>query len=269
MSDSHASHEPKTCMMQHQSLTPSYHAMITSMRARYPNLASLDDELSKKSKDPESGRAAVLEFYPDCVKRQNFQTSNDLLKYVESVNQNNDTCKRRLYLLEGLPRNYIEILGSQLKIEPYLFAQQLRRVIWDDNNRVGNSPLLPSHPSAASTLALQYFELRDFGDQISDFEVTCFNQPRGISVTKVRGEFDGVGIVPKMATFWYERKVDDEWDGEFRRHTPLPAWCSELQLTICSIGLAGSSSWQYLLGRGGIQEEALHYGEWALSGWIC
>ena len=58
---------------------------------------------------------------------------------------------------------------------------------------MGNSPLLPSYPSAARTLALQYFELRDFGDQISDFEVTCFNQLRGMSVTKIRGEVDGVG----------------------------------------------------------------------------
>src|SRR6266498_389019 len=148
-----------------------------------------------------------------CQKRR-FHKSNELLDYMNHQEQaHTPKCNRRLYLLEGLPPNYIEILGSRLRVDPIVFARQVKCGIMDICKDVRDIPLLSSHPASKGSLHLRYHELRDFEDGIDSFELSCENQNRRISVTKWNGKFDGVGIIRRNANFWSRMNGEKGWDG--------------------------------------------------------
>ena len=76
----------------------------------------------------ENGRAAVVQFLSHgAISITNFCDSSALETYLEAgmrtdITNNPHTPLRRMVILEDLPRNYIEILGSRLKIHPSFFA---------------------------------------------------------------------------------------------------------------------------------------------------
>jgi len=74
----------------------------------------------------ELGRAAVLESLgSEPARTRTFHTSSDLQSYLTSEpTVNEDGQRRRLFILEDLPRNYIEILGCNLLVPPSVFAAQ-------------------------------------------------------------------------------------------------------------------------------------------------
>jgi hypothetical protein len=80
----------------------------------------------------EKGRAAVIEYGDGYLKTKAFESSTQLQDYLDAATTafaNNKTVspRRRVFLLEDLPRNHIEILGSHLLIPPSFFAAH-----WDD-----------------------------------------------------------------------------------------------------------------------------------------
>ncbi|KAL4898783.1 hypothetical protein BDV59DRAFT_207015 [Aspergillus ambiguus] len=77
----------------------------------------------------EQGRAAVLEYSQRAHPTQlSFHTSTELQSYVERGHSSQEAgIKRRLFILEDLPRNYIEVIGSQLGVNAIFFAAH-----WDD-----------------------------------------------------------------------------------------------------------------------------------------
>lgn len=200
----------------YQDNATSYLSLISSMRRRYPNLGDLDETLKHQARyfKNEDGRAAVIEFKDNNVDIRHFAASNDLLDYVT---QPPTACCRRLYLLEGLPAKYIEIFGSHFQIDPNLFARQLHTGFWDLAKDVGNSSLLPSHPTCKQSFSIRYMEVRDFGDAIRNYEIRCANQPRRISVSRFKGKFDGVGMVRRVTSFWYRHNGKNGWDGMSER----------------------------------------------------
>jgi len=90
-------------------------------------------------KDPshstrDSGRVAMLTFalgQPASV--VHFSGFEELTIYLDSTNSiGSFEIRRRLFILEGLPRNYIEALGSRLEVPPAPFAAQWAAMIPDD-----------------------------------------------------------------------------------------------------------------------------------------
>ncbi|KAJ4376308.1 hypothetical protein N0V83_001591 [Neocucurbitaria cava] len=72
----------------------------------------------------EMSRAAVIEYSDEDTSTQTvFKTSKDLQYYLErSTVEKSSAPRRRLFLLEDLSLNYIEALGSQLRIPPSFFG---------------------------------------------------------------------------------------------------------------------------------------------------
>ena len=72
----------------------------------------------------EMGRTAVIEYHDEVQSAQTvFKTSKELQYYFESSTVEDPIPpRRRLFLLEDLSLNYIEVLGSQLRIPPAFFG---------------------------------------------------------------------------------------------------------------------------------------------------
>jgi hypothetical protein len=191
-----------------------YRTLVSSMKSRNPILTKLDKILTRQGPPSEDGRVAVIELHDDHVAKHHLRTSKELLNYMTNLEQAPPpSCNRRLYLLEGLPASYIEILGFRLRIDPDVFARQIDcggLAILKDAQDI---PMLPSHPTSKESFSLRYNELRDFGKNIDSFELRCKNQPRRISTTRWEGKFDGVGIVRRKASFWSRMNRADGWNG--------------------------------------------------------
>lgn len=232
----------------------SYLSFISSMKRRCPNLGDLDETLKHQegySKN-EDGRVAVIEFKDSNVDVRRFATSNDLQDYVKHPPS---TCTRRLYLLEGLPAKYIEIFGSHLQVDPNLFARQLHAGFWDLAKDVGNSPLLPSHPTCKISFSIRYVEVRDFGNAIRNFEMRCANQPRRISVSRFKGKFDGVGMVRRVTSFWYRDNGVNGWNGMSERSRNSPNSTRLANVDLALILLDPQVGEKFYVGNGPQREE--------------
>lgn len=184
-----------------------YRNLVALMRRNHPNLASLAEILSQPS---EKGAAAVVEFHETHGTEKRFFHSSELLHYLNRAND----CDRRLFLLQGLPSNYIGILGPQFNIDPNFFARQIQSGILHSSKGVRDIPLLSSHPTSRESFCIRYHELREFADPIRDWELRVMDQARRVSVSKWNGEFDGVGIVRKNASVWFRARKEKGWDGK-------------------------------------------------------
>jgi hypothetical protein len=213
MSDSKPGFAEKVVVEEREDKGP-YGSFVSSMRYRNPILAKLDEVLTRQGPSAEDGRAAVIELHDSHVAVHRPRTSSELLDYMANLEQAPPpSCNRRLYLLEGLPPNYVEILGSRLRIDPDVFARQIDCGYLSILKDARDIPLLPSHPTSKHSFSLRYHELRDFGENIDSFELICANQPRRISTTKWKGKFDGIGIVRRKVTFWSRMNGAEGWDG--------------------------------------------------------
>jgi hypothetical protein len=214
MSDSEPGFTEKVVIEEREHNGPSYRSLVSSMRFRNPILAKLDGILTRQGPSSEDGRVAVIELHDNHVAVRRLHTSDELLDYMTNLEQlPPPSCNRRLYLLEGLPSNYIEILGSRLRIDPDVFARQIDCGYLTILKDARDIPMLPSHPTSKDSFSLRYNELRDFGKNIDSFEVRCTNQPRRKSTTKWEGKFDGVSIVRRKASFWSRMNGAKGWNG--------------------------------------------------------
>ncbi|KAF9891770.1 hypothetical protein FE257_003251 [Aspergillus nanangensis] len=94
------------------------------LQSAFPEfVANLQDQSPAQR---EQGRSAVLEYTAGkCSKRHVFENSTDLGSYLmRDEFQQSGPPKGRLFLLEDLPRNHIEAIGSQLCLPPSFFAAQ-------------------------------------------------------------------------------------------------------------------------------------------------
>jgi hypothetical protein len=214
MSDSKPGFAEKMVVEEREHKGPSYGSLVSSMRFRNPKLAKLDEVLTRQGPSSEDGRAAVIELHDSHMAVRRLHSSNALLDYMANLEQPPPpSCNRRLYLLEGLPSNHIEILGSRLRIDPDVFARQIDCGYLSILKDARDIPMLPSHPTSKHSFSIRYYELRDFGENIDSFELMCANQPRRISTTKWEGKFDGIGIVRRKATFWSRMNGAKGWNG--------------------------------------------------------
>src|SRR5256885_756616 len=98
-----------------------YWSLIEStQRLYYPGFV---DQLSgQEGPLGEEGRAAVIEFQDGAKpSARRLQTSRDLRRYLEKPSPTGAVIGRA-FILEGLPRRFVQILGSKLRVSPSFFA---------------------------------------------------------------------------------------------------------------------------------------------------
>jgi hypothetical protein len=190
-----------------------YADLVSRLQNRYPNLHYLEKFLRNKNLQYPV-RAAVLEFREGTVNQIDFKCISELHDYLNSVPDSN--CSHRLYMLEDLCPQYIEILGSYLNVDADLFASQLRDVRYSTSSEYGCMRSLPSIQCNSSSFTLKYYEVRHCGSQTTRRTMkTAANVRREIaSMKKKNDKRDDIALFfRRNASFWTRLQAEGAWDG--------------------------------------------------------
>ena len=166
------------------------------------------------------GRAAVFE-YPEAqpTRTRSFKNSNDLDSYLNSPPSSNDLSpRRRLFILEDLPRNYVEVLGSSLLIPPSFFAAHWAGACVADYSGRSSFTVNPR-----ASFLLRYVQFYKIEGNPSNFAFGKF-VPIANHNTERYLHFDGADTIwenPEFArcyrkvSYWATNFLGPSWDGTF------------------------------------------------------
>jgi hypothetical protein len=209
-----------------------YRETVTAMCVRNPNLRWGHKEYV--GTPSEYGRAVVLELSgpnPHRVERKDFNTSQGLSTYLR---RKMIPALRRVIILEGVARNYVEVLGSHFNIDPAFFANQKRPNSWDvihdDTYFVERSANLPSLNDPRKSFMIRYPELRYFclnegRTQLDAPHVKDLDGHRQVYIGRkaselhpsqvtILGDFHNIGIFNRAASYWSRGYEEGGWDGQ-------------------------------------------------------
>ena len=189
-----------------------YCAFINSaLSSLYPDfvhhLASQDD-VSKE----EEGRLAIIEFQDNCnpVVRGPLGTSADLVRYLDTcVSSSPTTTARRVFVLEGLPKAYIRVLGSRLKVPPSFFAQHWQV---DKSGMLLNRAPRQYERHNRFSLSMTRFHRAKIRDDDKLFYYMKTSLGRRLSRLTIFGDFGGPLSSLETVYFW-SIKRGQSWDG--------------------------------------------------------
>jgi len=192
----------------------AYWSFIKSTQERsYPEFVR---HLSAQAEnDAEKGRMAVVEFRDGSSPTVRRHISPETLRYfLDGDITNVGSTVQRVFLLEGLPRRFIEILGSRLRVPPGFFAAN-----WVNSEYVGS--LLnrtPRNYDCRDRFVLKMPRLhqvkirRENGDKPEPFYYMDTSIRRRISSKTVFGDFDGPLSSSERVSFW-RTSQGESWDG--------------------------------------------------------
>jgi hypothetical protein len=211
--------------------TTSYLQRVQALRDRYP-LYSLLDEISKSPVGLSRSIVTVLEFYgssndvsnaaPCRIKDITLNNPDTLKKYIERVKHSPSTCSGRLYLLEDPSKEFSEVLGNKLNVDPNTFASY---IYCPDRSKAKASLVarnLPSRHLKSHTYSLKYHEIRDLPNdapQVQSSRVVALgNVPRSISTFQHgatnKRDYYVTGAIRRNVSYWYDLdKTSKTWDG--------------------------------------------------------
>lgn len=194
-----------------------------------PDLKFLARELKRlrSVKDTKKGKVAVLKF-PDSSASPEFPDANTG-QLEEDLKKVGTDGVHRLYILEDISNEYVEIFCSQLPLlDPSFFARHLRVTRWESSSYASNAPPLPSSTiDGVQSFLLRYPELVVFPDLdgvifLEDkskrrrWYCDC-NLYREITFTRVPDQDfkpDNIGIIRRKLSFWSWTRHNGIWVGE-------------------------------------------------------
>ncbi|KAI1304367.1 hypothetical protein F5Y03DRAFT_177760 [Xylaria venustula] len=182
----------------------------------------ISDRRAERRRRIEKTNVSVLSYCASEVKRENFTSAQTLKDGLESTNEDSSV-KFRLYVVEDLSRDVIEILGSKFAIEPDFFRAHIVDYAWYNvRDRWRNPPMLDVVSRHQNWMQLRYVTARYFdvhsGHGQKDYQKTfkeavkeadSFNIFRRVDDDLSNKSFwdkDGaiVGYTRSRATFWLQ-----------------------------------------------------------------
>jgi hypothetical protein len=172
------------------------------------------------------GRGAVLELFSDPLRaeRKDFNNSRELSVYLKRVMT---PPTRPVIILEGMARNYVEVLGSYFNMDLVVFANQKRPDSWESLpesfciERTGNLPSLNDprrsfmirYPEPRHFLLMNgrtQMDNRDVRDVDGHPQVNIFRRNRELYLEERNkwGFFHNIGIVCRAASFWSRNMME-------------------------------------------------------------
>jgi hypothetical protein len=136
----------------------------------------------------------------------------DHLKQRAAATDN--TSPRSVYLLEGLARDFIGVLGKHFQLHPSLFMDHEKLTPFGERltGEGGGLPLLPSAVYGKEHVSMKYHEPLVLSKKPTDFRNICDTSGRTIAVTRLMGEFSPVGICRCKCTFWGKANGSGGWN---------------------------------------------------------
>jgi hypothetical protein len=173
-----------------------------------------------KGREAEEGRLAVVEFQQGTTipAVRELRSSRSLTRYLDNTSGTasppGTLIRRRIFVLEGLPKNFIEVLGGRLKIPPAFFSSH-----WVTGRYEGvmlNRMPRYCDPTSRCTLRMPRFHRAKIHELSSDGGEPIYrmNTPfrRRLSRATLFGDFNGLLSSTERASFWV-RKEGESWDG--------------------------------------------------------
>lgn len=204
-------------MMGSKTQTPYINA-IKDFRSRYPDLYKLSEFLERRH--PYQSQAAVLQFGSDSINRvERFDHGDDLKAYFSHTARS--ACKRRLYLLEDLSRDFIEAFGAHFWMDPFLFAAHENSTHWTgSSHHYTLARRLSPSEDCDPLFTLRYYEVvraQKSGVRLENLK-TVSNVDRKIEpgdyFEKKKDSRPSVYVIRRNASFWSRARDDEGWDGE-------------------------------------------------------
>lgn len=213
--------------------TGSYQGRLASLCAKYPNIRypNLQFPWANDYKPPAGieklGKVAVLEFEDkQTVKRTDIIVSQDLQTFLQRTSNATDSdTSRRLYLVEAWDPEMIGIIGEHFQVNPTLLVRQYRSGMWEKVHQSGNMPCLPTTFDPKQSFSITYYEPRSFLSRVTGLQERTWRAAenfRHISLSRILGQFDGVGIVHRKVSYWSRRTCSGGWDGEWMSNPLRP-----------------------------------------------
>ncbi|KAI0099408.1 hypothetical protein F4814DRAFT_433148 [Daldinia grandis] len=111
---------------------------------------------------------------------------------------------RSVYLLEGLSRDFVCVLGDHFQLHPSLFVDHERLTPLGDRQtgENGGLPFLPSAICGRDHVSLKYHEPLVLSQRPTGFRCLCDTSGRHIAMTRLMGEMSKVGVSRRKCTFW-------------------------------------------------------------------
>jgi len=156
----------------------------------------------------EASASGVTDF-----EHRDFRNTSDLRKHFE--NDIEGVPKRRIYIMEGLAPDYIDVIGSHFFMDPSFFLRQERTCVWsNDFTPTSDALSQPSLLLPKKEIHLQYCELRQFTRAVANDPYFCRRTGRHVGMTPARhAEKSTTGILRRKVSWWCRETVGGGWDG--------------------------------------------------------
>ncbi|MCJ1245292.1 hypothetical protein MMC30_002495 [Trapelia coarctata] len=169
-------------------------------------------------------KVAVLDFGPgDTVKRTDCTAIAKLSEILNLPQRSSNDVNGRLYVVEDLSSDVIEVLGARFDIDPLFFRSQISDYMWNNTRDPWvELPSLNAVSRKRSFFCIRYFQPRYFRDEASfvetaDQETGAFNVLRridnnhawkGTKIFDVEGS--DVGMVRSKMSLWIRKNKPNE-----------------------------------------------------------
>lgn len=206
----------------------TYLDVIRSLLPSRPNLGLLVEELAKQYTPKREGahrrgRVTVVDFTPD-IPTTTFLDSPESIKGFLTTPNGAETSSKRLFLVEDIGAEYVNVFGSHFLIDPSLFATHMQSKSWITSLSWSATPQLPSALKTKTSFSLRYHEVmllsstdthHRLGEQ--NLDPIHGNVRRGIKVGRFQ-KTDGIcpAVMLRAASFWSKMKSTGGWDGNGR-----------------------------------------------------
>lgn len=215
-----------------------YQEYIAALSGSNPGLKKPDPNNAKHPLTDNNALVVLLDL-PTAenseFKKTEFRGPQDLAEHFQEAKSmygaDVDHGRRRIYIMEGLAKKYISIMGGHFMMDPSFFQRQERTCVWS-NEFTPVSDALP-HPSLLDpekSFHLQYCELRQFNKAIENQPYFCNRTMRHVGMTPPRHKEDSTtGILRRKISWWCRRTPKGGWDGMW--YTIV---CALISDSICS-----------------------------------
>ncbi|KAF2705060.1 hypothetical protein K504DRAFT_389091 [Pleomassaria siparia CBS 279.74] len=193
-----------------------YQEYIAAMSGSNPGLKT-PDPMNVKNHPLKPGNALVILLDAQVTetpvfKSHEFRSAAELGKHL-NVDMAGKP-RRRIYLMEGLAQDYINVIGSHFFMEPSFFLRQERTCVWsNDFTPTSDALAQPSLLTPKRMFHLQYCELRKFSEAMENNPFFCKRTGRHVGMTPARDkEQSTVSILRRKISWWCRETEGGGWD---------------------------------------------------------
>lgn len=200
------------------------------------------------------GRCALLIFQEDHVEAKHFDSPQTLAAYMEATRledgkrSNDNSCHHRLWILEDLEPEWVNVLGSWLNVDPLVFNEQMNTFNFVDSQTIQTRPV-PSMARPATSFTLRYFEVRHLKPPLR-IHTTTNQMTFAINSRRIERWRDV--DTPSFKQKWqhsFIRRCASFWTNQSRRN-PSSGWDGKSMLSLSSrLPSLTARSWSGHTGR--------------------